>query len=90
MANRSPTISPHLPRGERLRVTLALAKRPEGVTSLEALHGGAGSRLAANILKLKRKGHTFRDAWEVTPKGSRVKRYWRTGFAPVEGGDDAS
>ena len=77
-------------RGHRQTATLRLAKRPEGVTSLEALNGGGGSRLAATILRLKDKGHTFRDAREVTPKGSRVKRYWWTGWAePVQaGGED--
>lgn len=71
-----PSSSQKKPRGARLEAALSLSKRPEGVTGLEGLHSGTGIRLADCIYQLKKKGHHFREAWEVTPHGQRVKRYW--------------
>lgn len=64
-----------LPEQGKIAIALNLAKREEGVSSLEALTEGAGFRLAAQIHRLKNLGHVFRDKWE-TVNGVRYKRYW--------------
>lgn len=81
-------IATRLPRGARLAATLSLAKRPQGVTSLEALENGAGGRLAANIGRLKEKGHRFSREWFTTPRGSRCMRYRWTGCGEGEEGNE--
>ncbi len=69
----------------KMTVSLNLAKRPEGVSQLEATLEGGGTRLAAQIYHLTRLGHRFRKQWEDT-NGCRFVRYWWLGFA--EHGED--
>lgn len=73
--------------GKRMAACLVLAKRPNGVSQIEATRGGGGTRLAAQIGKLKERGHLFRREWEQD-NGSRFMRYWWLGFEDVEGGSD--
>lgn len=86
MMNRLSKKHPPL-RGKRMAICLALAKRPKGVTGLEALEAGGGIRLPAQILRLDRQGHRFRDEWE-RGNGSRYKRYWWLGYEDGRGGGD--
>ena len=65
--------------GKKRAICLALSKRRGGVTSLEALKGGGGSRLAAHIGKLEGRGHRFR---RLTEGAERYTRYWWTGYRP--------
>lgn len=64
-------------RGKQL-VSLNLAKRPEGVSQLEALAAGGGIRLAAQIGRLEAKGHRFDREREGL---ERHTRYWWKGWA---------
>ena len=52
-----------------------LRERPGGVTSLDALKAGCGSRLAGRVHELRGEGHVIRSEWETTDKGARVARY---------------
>lgn len=67
-------------RGAKLAVSLALAKRREGVSQMDATNAGGGRRLAAQIFKLKERGHRFRQRGEGV---ERYARYWWIGFAPA-------
>ncbi len=58
------------------RTTLSLLRGfPEGLTSLEALHMGAGFRLSGRILELRQDGFDIETTWETTMNGARVARY---------------
>ena len=69
-------------RGKMLAATLSLTKRRRGASQLETLRGDGGFRLAAQIRKLKERGHRFRTAREGKEGHAR---YWWIGFDP--GGD---
>lgn len=52
-----------------------LRARPDGVTFLDALYAGCGSRLSGRVHELRAEGFDVRDSWETTDNGARVKRY---------------
>lgn len=52
-----------------------LRNNPEGITALDALHWGAGLRLAARISDLRSAGHDITTTIVKTPNGSRIARY---------------
>jgi len=52
-----------------------LRERPAGVTSLDALDGGAGFRLSGRILELRQAGFAIETTWETTGRGARIARY---------------
>lgn len=64
-------------RGDKRSKSLELSKRPEGVSSLEALLGGGGSRLAADIHALVKQGHCF---LTIREGAERYARYWWIGY----------
>lgn len=82
LSNEHPPV-----RGKKRALALSLAKRPEGITSLEALRSGAGLRLAAHIRALKEQGHHFRTKLEGT---ERHARYWWLGFENGVGDGNAA
>jgi hypothetical protein len=53
-----------------------LCARPEGVTSLDCLRARCGSRLAGRVHELRREGYVIRSAYETTPEGARIVRYF--------------
>lgn len=58
------------------RLVLSLLRsEPDGITSLEALYAGCGSRLAARVIELRREGFDVETTWFTTPGGARVARY---------------
>ena len=77
-----PTNSHPPVRGKKIATALALAKGPEGVTDRESELAGGGSRLAAQIHKLKARGHRFRKVTEKGADGSHYARYWWIGWSP--------
>ena len=64
-----------------------LEARPEGVTSLDALYAGCGSRLAGRVHELRAEGHDVTSTYETTANGARIVRYRLAPhrFAPVTG-----
>ena len=55
-----------------------LRTRPAGITSLDALHAGCGSRLAARVAELKADGYDVRSepvTVETVAGRARVSRY---------------
>ena len=52
-----------------------LRMNPAGVTSLEALYAGCGSRLAGRIHELRTEGFDVTSTYETTDKGARICRY---------------
>lgn len=56
-------------------VLALLRNRPAGITSLDALVAGCGSRLAGRVFELREAGHDITSTYESTPKGARVVRY---------------
>jgi hypothetical protein len=67
------------------------ARGDSGLTWLEALHAGLGSRLSGRVLELREAGHEISSTYEtvVTSTGSaRVVRYRlveRPAYAPTTG-----
>ncbi len=65
-------------RGIKPSAAAALAlleTHPAGVSSLDALDGGAGFRLSGRILELRQAGYPIETTWETTSGGSRIARY---------------
>lgn len=56
-------------------LTLLRASGPEGLTHLEALHAGCGSRLAARVAELRADGYDVRSSLVTTSNGARIARY---------------
>lgn len=52
-----------------------LRRRPDGITSLDALYAGCGSRLAARVAELRHAGYDVTSTYETTDNGARVVRY---------------
>ena len=52
-----------------------LRDRPDGITSLEALHAGIGSRLAARVADLRAEGYAIDSELVRVEGGARVARY---------------
>ncbi|MGI9117220.1 MAG: helix-turn-helix domain-containing protein [Gaiellales bacterium] len=52
-----------------------LRARPDGVTSLDALYAGCGSRMASRVAELKEAGFDISTELVSTDKGARVARY---------------
>lgn len=69
----------HPPVHDKAAISISLTKRPEGASQMEATQAGGGTRLAAQIGKLKDKGHCFRTQREGR---ERYSRYWWEGYNP--------
>lgn len=66
------------------RLVLSLLRSdPEGITSLDALYAGCGSRLAGRVHELRAAGYDVRTAWETTDNGARIARYVLVPARPV-------
>ncbi len=72
-------------------VLALLRARGDGVTSLEALRAGCGSRLAARIAELRAEGHDIRSIYVTATDGQRVVRYRleRPALRPLTGTQEA-
>jgi hypothetical protein len=68
-------------------VLALLRARPAGVTHLDALYAGCGSRLAARVAELRAEGYIVRADLERTPNGARIAVYRLTEprFVPDRG-----
>ncbi len=71
------------------RVLVLLRRRPEGLTSLEALYAGCGSRLAARVGELRAAGFDVHSVYETTEGGARVVRYRLEERRPTSGVQEA-
>jgi hypothetical protein len=58
-----------------LAVRSLLRRRTEGITSLDALYAGCGSRLAARVAELRHEGYDVTSTYETTENGARIVRY---------------
>lgn len=56
-------------------LTLLRANGPDGLTHLEALYAGCGSRLAARVAELREDGYDVRSSLVPTSNGAHVARY---------------
>ena len=68
-----------------LVLELLRQRGPDGATALEALRAGAGDSLAQRVHELKAEGVQIAEAFETTPNGARVKR-WFLAAEPVRYG----
>ena len=59
-----------------LVLDLLRQRGPDGATALEALRAGAGDSLAQRVHELKAEGVQIAEAFETTPNGARVKRWF--------------
>lgn len=68
-----------------------LRAHPEGVTSLDALYAGCGSRLAGRVHELRADGFDVTSTYVTTDKGARIVRYQlhEQRFAPTTGEQEA-
>lgn len=63
-----------------MAIVLELAKRREGVSWRQGVDGGGSNNTSARIGELEDLGHRFHRNWEISPSGSRYRRYWWLGW----------